>query len=276
MQFLKKNYEKILLAAVVLAALGVVACLPILVNQEKARLEDLEGSFFPKHPKVLPPLDLKPGQALLDRVQTNAYLEISQTNKLFNPVRWQKAADGRVFRNPAGEEIQRLEVVKLSPLYFEVSLVSVNASAGMPTDYGIGLQHNGALSPSQRFRKTTYAQVNVATNGFTILRAEGPEDNPTGLTLQLSDPDKTVTINKDKPFRWPEGYTIDLRYPPENHTLPANRREGDEISFAGERYKIVDIKESEVVLLQQSNQKRWTKYFSLTNANSTPPSPNAN
>lgn len=273
MQFLKKHYEKILIAAVVLAALGVVACLPILVNREKAKLEELEGSFFPKHAKVLPPLDLKSGQALLDRVQTNAYLEISQTNKMFNPVRWQKAADGHLFRNPAGEEIQHLEVVKLSPLYFEVSLVSVSASAGLPTDYGIGLQHNAAPLPSQRYRKTTYAPLNVTTNGFTILRAEGPEDNPTSVTVQLSDPDKTVAINKDHPFEWPEGFTIDLRYPPENRSLPANRREGDEITFAGERYKIVDIKESEVVLLQQSNQKRWTKYFSLTNANSTAPPP---
>ena len=31
MQFLKKNYEKVLLAAVIIAALGVVAFLPILV-----------------------------------------------------------------------------------------------------------------------------------------------------------------------------------------------------------------------------------------------------
>lgn len=273
MQFLKKNYEKILLAAVVLAALGVVACLPVLVNGEKAKLEEMERSFFPQHAKVLPPLNLKSGEALLDRVQTNAYLNISQTNKLFNPVRWQKAADGRLFRNPAGEEIQHLEVVKLSPLYFEVSLVSVNASPGLPTDYGIGLQHNAAPSPSQRYRKTTYAPLNVTTNGFTIIRAEGPEDNPTSVTLQLSEPDKEVTITKDQPFKWPEGYTIDMRYPPENRTLPPNRREGDEISFAGERYKIVDIKDSEVVLLQQSNQKRWIKNFSLTNANSTAPPP---
>jgi hypothetical protein len=275
MQFLKKNYEKILLAAVVVAALAVVACLPIMVSHEKQSLDDLVKTVVDRKPKPLPPLDLQPYQALLDRSQTNAVLSMS--NKLFNPVRWQLDKNSQLFPNPAGKEIELLQVTKLSPLYFIVSLVSVNASAGMTTHYGIGLQHEAALSAPQRARKTTFVPLNVTTNGFTVLSAEGPEEDPTSIQVQLADLDKTVTITKDQPFKSQEGFTIDFRYPPENRNLPANRRVGDVISFGGESYKIIDIKDSEVVLLQQSNQKQWIKKFTLTNAGSTATSlPNAN
>lgn len=272
MQFLKKNYEKILLAAVVLAALAVVAYLPILVSGEKKQLDEKESSLVTRKPKLLPPLDLQPYQVLSARAQTK--VELDMTNKLFNPVRWQLDKNGQLFANPAGGEIEKLQVTKLSPLYFVVSLVTVNPSAGpdMPTHYGIGLQHEAALLPTQRSRKTTFVPLNFTTNGFTVLSAEGPEEDPTRITIKLEDLDKEVTITKDQPFKSQEGYTIDLRYPPEQRSM-ANRRVGDVVSFGGETYKIIDIKESEVVLLQQSNQKQWTKKFTLTNASSTAPSP---
>ena len=266
MQFLKKNYEKVLLAAVALAALAVVAFLPIMVSQEKKQLADQESSLVNRPPKHLQPLDLQPFKALSDRAQASVVLDL--TNKLFNPIRWQLDAKGQLFPNPAGKEIELLQVTKLSPLYFIVSLVNVNPSGGpdQPTHYGIGIQHEAG---AQRLRKTTYAPLNVTTNGFTILSAEGPEDDPTTLTIQLTDLDKTVTISKDQPFKLQEGYTIDFRYPPQNQNLPPNRRVGDSITFGGETYKIIDIKDSEVVLLQQSNQKQWIKKFSPTNASST-------
>ena len=270
MQFLKKNYEKIVLAVVILAALAVVASLPIMVSHEKASLDELEKSYVNRKPKPLPALDMQPYQVLLDRAQAMAVLDL--TNKLFNPVRWQLDAKGVLFPNPAGKEIELLQVMKLSPLNFVVSLQSVNATAGLATHYGIGLQHEAALSPAQRGRKTTFVPLNVTTNGFTVLSAEGPEDDPTSVQVQLSDPDKTVTVSKEQPFKWQEGYMIDLRYPPENHNF-SNRRIGDSITFAGETYKIIDIKDSEVVLLQQSNQKPWIKKFTLTNAGSTATSP---
>jgi hypothetical protein len=266
MQFLKKNYEKVLLAAVVLAALAVVAYLPIMVSREKQQLDETEHSLVSRKPKPLPTLDLQPYQTLLDRSQKGAVLDL--TNRLFNPVRWQLDKNGQLFANPAGGEIEKLQVTKLSPLYFVVSLQNVNASPGNPTHYGIGLQHEAALSQKQRGLKTTYVPVNVTTNGFTVLSAEGPEEDPTSVTVKLEDLDKQVTITKDQPFKLQEGYMIDFRYPPENHNM-ANHRVGELISFGGESYKIIDIKESEVVLLQQSNQKQWIKKFTLTNASST-------
>jgi len=279
MQFLKKNYEKIILAVVVLAALGVVACLPILVSGQRSKLEDLLNSQLPKHAKPLQPLELKNEQVLLTRAQSQVTLDFRGTNRIFNPVRWETNKNGSIFPNPAGHEIELLQVTRVSPLYFILSLDSVSASPGLPTHYGISVTHEAALLVYQRGKKLTYAGMNQTTNGFTVISAEGPEDDPTSVTVKLTDPDQTVTLPKGQPgqpgqpFRRVDGYAVDFFYPPENkHFLP-NRRVGDSISFAGETYKIIDIKESEVVLLQESNQKKWIKTFSLTNSTATAPSP---
>jgi hypothetical protein len=273
MQFLKKNYEKILLAVIVLAALAVVLFLTILVSNEKKRLDDLTNSYLPKHPKAFPPLDLKAYQDLQVRAQTRVSLDFSSSNRIFNPVRWQMGRDGKIFPNPAGREIEKLQVTKLSPLHFIVSLESVSATPGLATHYGIGLTHEAALLVSQRSKKLTYAPLNETTNGFTVLSAEGSEDDPTSVTLELSEPAQKVTISKEQPFKRVEGYSVDMFYQPENRHFLPNRRVGDVVNFAGESYKIIDIKESEVVLLQQSNQKQWIEKFTLTNASSTATSP---
>jgi hypothetical protein len=122
--------------------------------------------------------------------------------------------------------------------------------------------------------KTTYVPLNVTTNNFTVLSAEGPEEDPTSVTLQLADTHQTVAISKDKPLKRVEGYMADLRYAPENKDF-RNRRKTDAspICFANECYKIVDIEESEVVLLQQSNQKQWIKEFNPKNSTSTATAP---
>lgn len=270
MQFLKKNYEKILLAVVVVAALGVVAFLPILVSRQKQKLVDLESQVIPRNPKPLPPLDLAGYDGVLQRGQTNVSLNLGGLHKIFNPVRWQMKANGTIFPNPAGHEIDILEITKVTPLYEIYSLESVSASQGLPTHYGIGIRHEAAPSAQQRSVKITYVPLNKTTNNFTVISATGPEDNPDSVTLELTDTQKKVTISKGSPYQRVEGYMADLRYPPENKDMK-NRRKGDVIFFAGESYKIVDIQESEVVLLQLSNQKQWIKEFKPTNATASVP-----
>jgi hypothetical protein len=158
-------------------------------------------------------------------------------------------------------------VLKISPLMETYSLANVSVTAGIPTHYGIGIKHDAAASNTGRNIKTTYASMNQTTNNFTVIAAEGPEEDPTSVKLKLTDTGETVTITKDKPFQRPEGYIADLSYPPENKNFP-NRRKTDQsnVCFAGECYKIVDIEESEVVLLQLSNQKQWIRELNQTNS----------
>lgn len=277
MQFLKKNYEKIVLAVVVVAALGIVAFLPIMVSQQRQKLDDLENQALPLHPKELPPLDLTKQDAFLQRGKATVNLNLADPHKIFNPYRWQMKADRTIFENPAGREVSNLDITRISPLYEIYSLASVSVTPGLPTHYGIGVKHEAAATISGRNMKVTYAAMNQTTNNVTILAAQGPEEDPTGVTLRLSDTGETVTVTKDKPYPRVEGYLADLIYTPEKKPF-LNRRKTDSapICFAGECYKIVDIEESEVVLLQLSNQKQWIREFNPTNASAPALKPQPN
>jgi hypothetical protein len=259
MQFLKKNYEKILLAVVVIVALGVVASLPFVVSNEKKKQDELENSVITHNPKPLEPLNLSREDAFVARSKTQVNLDLVRPHKVFNPVRFQLKADHTLLRNPAGTEIEQLKITKISPLYEIYSYMSPVVSPGAATHFGIGIQHQAAASTSARNVKTTYAALKQTTNNITILSAEGPEEEPTGVTIRFVDTGETVTLTKDKPYQRIEAYTADLVYDPEKKAFP-NRRKTDtsNICFAGECYKVVDIQESEVVLLQLSNSKQWT------------------
>jgi hypothetical protein len=256
MQFLKKHYEKILLAVIALAALVAVACLPILVSNDKQKLDDLENTILTKKTAPLAGPDLNQAQALLKKAGSPVALDLDSGHKVFNPVRWSVAADGHVFPDDPRERVYKLQVLKMSPLYMVLSLENVSAVPGIETHYCLGVRHEAAATPSLRSMKLTCVPVNYSTNNFIIVSVEGSDDNPT-LHVKLIDSGESVSITKNSPYKRVEGYTADLYYPPEKRTFPPNRRKGDAISFAGEIYNIMDIRTNEVVLSQQSNQKTW-------------------
>jgi len=270
MQFLKKNYEKIILGVVVLATLDLVASLPFMVSSEKQKLAEQVSTVIHPNAQALQPLDLSKEDDFINRAHNAITVNLDKPHKIFNPVRWQ-LKNNVPFRNPAGEELDKLVVAKISPLYETYSLTTVSVSPGLPAHYGIGIKHDGAGTTQGRNVKTTYVAMNQATNNFMVVAAEGPEENPNSVTIELTDTGKKVVITKDKPFQRPEAYTADLVYTPDNKSFP-NRRKTDPspICFANECYKIVDITEREVVLFQLSNQKQWIKEYNPTNSTSAP------
>src|SRR5438477_428473 len=95
MQFLKKNYEKILLGLVLVGLVAVAVALVILVGQEKEAQEERRNKTFNTNPRELAKPDLTQAETLLKRVETPLALNFSDnSNKLFNPLRWQKRPDG--------------------------------------------------------------------------------------------------------------------------------------------------------------------------------------
>jgi hypothetical protein len=270
MQFLKKNNEKVILGVVVLATLALVVCLPFMVSSEKAKLDEQVKEVTHPKPTPLQPLDLSKEDEFISRAQHNPVtLNLDKPHKLFNPVRWQ-LKNNAPYRNPAGEELDKLIVTKISPLYEIYSLTSVNALEGSPTRYGIGITHQAAARIADRnAAKTTYVGLNETTNNFTLVAAEGQDVETASVTLELSDTGQKVTITKSKPFERPEGYTADLLYQPDGRQFNGRRKtDTSSITIANESYKIVDITEHEVVLFQLSNQKYFTKEYNPTNSTS--------
>jgi hypothetical protein len=263
MEFLKKHYEKVLLGVVLLGLAVAVAFLPFKIASDKQDLENKRNQLI--HPKVneLTNLNLTAEEAILKRMVVPAKVDFSPPNKLFNPMPWQKAADGHLIKVDATNVgPNAVTVTKMTPLYLELTLDSVTVLDTGPR-YVIGIKREAALNPRDRPKTQKYCSLNTKNEIFTLRDVKAAPDNPTNVTvvLELNDTKQRVEVAKDQPFRRIDGYMVDLKYVPENKTW-TSRRIGASLSFNGEDYKIVAIPENEVVLSAKSNQKNWTVKYS--------------
>jgi hypothetical protein len=257
MDFLKKHYEKALLGAVLFGLVVGAAFLPLMIIGERRILEDKSNVMLGRQPKPLPPLNLSRQEELINRAETPVSLDLSRTNRLFNPMRWQQTADGHLVKVPSEGPATLCQVTNITPLYFIITLDRVESSDS-GSRYAIGLTHQatrrkmGPFFASKGDRKE-YTFPGEKKEWFTLSQVEGPPENPR-LSLQLSDL-TTVSIATNAPFKRVEGYTADLYYPPDKKYFPYAHRKGDSLSVAGEDYIIVDIKQDVVVLSAKSNGK---------------------
>jgi hypothetical protein len=267
MDFLKKHYEKVLLGVVLLGLAVAVAFLPFKIASEKQKLEDMRNQLI--HPKVkeLTNLDLSLPDAVLKRMAAPALVDFSAPNKLFNPMPWQKAADGHLIKVDATNVgPNAVTITKMTPLYLKLSLDSVTLLEAGPR-YVIGIEKEAAPNLRDRPKTQKYCSLNTKNETFTLRDVKTPADNPTNVTvvLELNDTKQRAVVSREQPFRRIDGYVVDLKYGPENKTW-TNKRIGAPLSFNGQDYNIVAINENEVVLSAKSNQKNWTVKYSASAA----------
>ena len=266
MDFLKKHYEKVLLGVVLLGLAVAVAFLPLKIPSEKQKLEDMRNTLINRPVKPLPNLDLALPDDMLKRMATPAMIDFSAPNKLFNPMPWQKAADGHLIKVDATNVgPNAVTITKMTPLYLKLTLDSVTL-LDTGTRYVIGVEKEAALNPRERLKTQKYCSLNTKNETFTLREVKAPPDNPTNITvvLELNDT-KRAEVSREQPFRRVDGYTVDLKYAPENKTW-TSRRIGAPLSFNGQDYNIVAINENEVVLSAKSNQKNWTVKYNASAA----------
>src|SRR5208337_3096793 len=94
MDFVKKHYEKILLAVVLLGLVGALVFLPFLIANDQQKVNEMTGAIFGHAVQPLAPLDLTRQSNVMERLQSAYVLDFSTTNKLFNPLQWQRRPDG--------------------------------------------------------------------------------------------------------------------------------------------------------------------------------------
>lgn len=267
MDFLKKNYEKVLLGVVLLGLAVAVAFLPFKIASEKQALEDMRNQYRQKPVKELTNLDLTLPDAVLKRSAVSARVDFSAPNRLFNPMPWQKAADGHLIKvDAANIGPNALVVTKMLPLYLKLSLDSVTVSDS-GSRYVIGIENEAALNLKDRRKSQKYCSIDTKTDIFTLRKARPGADGPTNpvVTLELNDTHKMVELSRDQPFRRVEGHMADLKYAPEAKTW-TGRRVGATLGFNGEEYNIVAITDDEVVLSAKSNQKKWSVKYNASAA----------
>jgi len=262
MDFLKKHYEKVLLGAVLLGLAGAVGFLFFKIASEKEELDRKGTELTTPKVKPLPDLDLGAYQAVLQRVAASALLDLSAPHKLFNPMPWQKTADGRLVKMDANSVGPKAVIVtKLSKLYFELTLDNVTVEDSVPK-FTIEIKRDAAPNPRDRRKTSRYCKVGDKNDLFFVKECRGPKDNPTNVVLVLNDTGEEVVLTNDKTnsFRRVDGYTADLKYGPENRILGTNHRANTPppLTFNGETYDIVAINKNEVILKAKSNQKKWS------------------
>jgi len=264
MDFVKKHYEKILLGLVLLGLVGALVFLPFLIASDQQKLKDMSYGFV--HPKAtpLPGLDLARETNVLARLQSVYKLDFSTTNKLFNPVQWQRTADGRPIKIASGNEVGLAAVTKITPLYLILTLDSMETNE-FGARYVISMERQAAALPAQRGKKQHYAsvgeKVGEKNDAFIIREVSGSPADPGTLKLmvQLMDTGETAPLSSDKPFRRVDGYAADLKYDAEKPPRTwQGQRIGADLKFAADDYIIVAIEPGAVILSARSNQKKTT------------------
>ena len=255
MDFIKKNWEKVLLAVVLLGLAVAVAFLPLKIVSERQALEETRNRILNPEIKPLPPVDLTDAETFLNRAQAPFRLDFSTGHRLFNPVLWQKTPDGNGIKVQTGKEIgpDALVILKTTPLYFIVSLDSVVTNE-TGARYAIGVERQAEDRPVDRRKRQTYVSVGGKSDFFTLKSIKGPPQSPTELIVEIADSGDTVAVSKDKPYKRVDGYLADLRYPPEKRSW-LNKRRDDKLTFGGEDYNIVAINETEAVISASSGRK---------------------
>jgi hypothetical protein len=260
MDFIKKNYEKILLGAVLLGLVGALAFLPLYIIHDEEMWRSSSDAVT--HPPVqpLPALNLTVESNAIQRLQTSYQLDFETTNRLFNPVQWQRSVNGNLIKIETGNEVgpRAVVITQITPLYFILTLDSVQTNFGVR--YVISVERQAAAVPYERSRRQHYSSLNEKNEAFTIRAVNGPPSNPTSLVLDLTDTGEKAILSKDKPFRRVDGYMADLKYDPESKKW-YNQRVGADLKFDDDDYIIVAISQNEVVLSAKSNQKKTTLFY---------------
>ena len=147
MQFIKKNYEKILLGIVLLGLVAVAVFLLMVVTNEKQKLADFTNGLIIRNPPALKAPDLGESEVALKRSgKPVLYVFSDNSHKLLNPVRWQKAPDRPPFKNPSGSEIEKVEVTKSVPLYLNITYSPESTSVSdSGVRYTIGIEQQSAI-----------------------------------------------------------------------------------------------------------------------------------
>jgi hypothetical protein len=270
MEFLKKNYEKVVLSVVLLGLAVAAGLLLKRVADENQRLEAIRNLNLTTAPQELAPMDTSTNLTLLARLQRREAIALSGTNNLFNPVTWQRRGE-RLEKLETGSETgpAALEIIETKPLYTRVSYIGQTDAGGI-AQYSFRIQREAAAKPADRAALTrAFTKVGGQSAGLLLreIRPQPPE-RPTEFVFESLDDKLPMVVGVGKDHESVAGYLVTLRYGPDNR-VHRDKRLGDTIVVDGEVYKIVAITETSVTV-EAPNRKRTTLTAGKVSAAKTP------
>ena len=254
----REHYEKVILGLALLA----LALSGFLLANEKQKEEEALKEYVVNVGKTTPfaykPADLSNHLATLRLAPNPVSVNFSPPHNLFNPVKWLRRPDGSLIKVLLGNEIgaEALVVTKITPLHLVINLDKAPGSSG--SGYFVSVAREAATNLALRKKIQSYvslASPKDRTGAYLLKEAKGTPESPE-VVLEVLDNNEKVTLTTNAPtFQRVEGYEVDLSYPPEKTTF-VKKRLNDMVALAGETNSVIAITADEVVLLNQSNNKR--------------------
>lgn len=259
MDFLKKHYEKLLLGLVLAGLVGGLVFMPFYISSDKQAMKDSTDTIL-MAPQVtaLPDLDMTAKAAVVQRMGSPYTLDLDSTNKVFNPNEWQKTPDGLLIPAKATGPAYAV-VTNITPLYTIINLDTVSTNE-LGARYVISVERQADKNPTKRRKQAHYVSAGDRPNdAFGLVKVNGDPGNPTSVDVKLTDTGELVSIANGKAYERIDGYRADFRYDLEKRGFHV--RAGDKITFGGVGYTVQDINDHEVILMDDSNQKKTTLPF---------------
>jgi hypothetical protein len=251
MDFLKKHYEKILLAVILLGLALAAAALPFTLDADRQNLAQIDDRLPP--PKLYVPVDLSAPTEALKRMKNPPQVVLSGPHNTFNPVTWKQKPTGELIKLPPGSEgAEALSVLEIRPLKFEVIFERSSEVGGHTFTV---VQETEARKASRRLQR--YYTLGQKSGGLQLVEIKvtpGAEDR---FVFEITDTKEVFQVTRSKPFSRIEGYEADLRYELENKTF-SDVRSGSPLFFDGAWHKIVVITSTQVRIQTTTTQKQTT------------------
>jgi hypothetical protein len=262
MDFLKKHYEKVLLGIMLAGLIGGLVFMLFFIQSDRQGMMEKSQTVLNPNVKDLTNLDTTVMDAATARLRQPYELDLETTNKLFNSMEWQKALDGTLILAAKKTGLQVAVVTNIAPLYTIISLDPVQMN-DVATNYVVVIEHQAATTLAKRRPTRHYlskGEKPSPSDPVALKEVNGPADNPTSLVLTLTDSGDLITVSKENPYRKVDAYSADFVYAPERKVFHA-KRAGDKVSFGGVDYLVVDVNQNELILSDQSNQKKTSLPF---------------
>ena len=141
-----------------LGLVGVLAFMPVVIFYDQQQMRTMKDKIIPQS-RAAAGFGSVPAAGGHGPLEIALQLDFSTTNKLFNPVQWQKQADGTLLKIATGHEVGpgAAVVTKITPLYYTISLDSVNDQRRLGARYVFSIEDQSAAVPAQRHKRPHYA-----------------------------------------------------------------------------------------------------------------------
>ena len=261
MDFIKKNYEKILLGLVLAGLIGVLIFMFFFISADHEAMVSSSNGIIHRTAPPLADLDMSSESNIMVRLETPYQLDFDKTNKLFNTMEWQKAPDGTLIKISSGNEVgpNAVRVSNIQPLYLKLTFDSVMTNE-FGARYQVYVEQQAEKLSYKRRPQQHFVSVGDKNGTFTLDSVVGDPANPDALEIKLTDTGEMEKIPRGQSYQRVDAYSADFRYDPEKKVFNG-KRTGDRISFGGADYVVVEINQNELILADQSNQRKYSLPF---------------